>query len=434
MKTQFSILFFALSLQTSLAATWNAQENPALIISRGPLYEKNLLTLDKLIGTAASLDKKDLPWSGHYWPYNLGMLGYRYASSFRGSKQKDFYQEFMINRPASSMVDAGHEAIGKLSPSEKYDLLIGGRKTSWPLTRNVWGQSINVISKIAGMPTGWEGLCHGWALASIVSDRPTKKMLAQSSDGLVIPFYPQDIKALATLYWAENLTTIMAGRRCNQSVPTRDNSGRIEDSHCRDLNPGTWHLMALNQIGLGDLEGKKRSFVADIDYKAEVWNQPVTGFNLRYFNAETNRYSPTFNKDLLVSRSHWAKDPFGASRAGNAQYILGVRMDLTYAVASAPWHQDQDDSTQDKRSSKSFLYHLELDSNLNIVGGEWLWPDHPDFVWTLTDEALAQESEAGAIRWNQGRFPLELEGAAEQGASRGLPLLGIVKQLIKMSR
>lgn len=432
--------FFLLGLlcvsATAGAAAWSESEEPGNIIHRGPLYLRNLLELDTMAGTKAKLSDKEMPWSGHYWPFNLGMLGHRYASSFRGSQWADFYYEFMEARPASSVINQGTEAIARLSPAEKYDLLVGGRKTTWPLTKYAWSASQKVIEEIEGRPTGWEGLCHGWAGASIYTPRAEKKIVVQSSDGLSITFWPQDIKALATLFWSGNFNKIFLGNRCEETIPEKNRQGRIVNAACNDLNAGAWHLVALNELGVGDTTGKKHSFVVDIEYRAEVWNQPAVGYDLRYFNPQTNVYSPTLKKEQIIPVGTWSKDPFVSYHAPGTHYVVGVRMDLSYAVASPPMPQEKDSATDDRKSVKSFVYYLELDADYNIVGGEWMWPDHPDFLWSISDVELQNINSIEYLtqQWQGGRFPSELTAHAETSARYGQPLLMVVNELVKRSK
>ena len=95
------------------------------------------------------------------------------------------------------------------------------------------------------IPTWW-GLCHG--------------------------------KALMTLMYTSTNTKFLSGR--NNS---NDSAGEIEydpfdrpvDQDARDTNPGTFHVVAANFLGI-----KKVSFVEDRTFDYEVWNQPMRGFEV----------------------------------------------------------------------------------------------------------------------------------------------------------
>lgn len=59
------------------------------------------------------------------------------------------------------------EMIANLSPSEKYDLLIG--KDIFPLTKHMWNQGKQNHDR-NGEVENWMDTCHGWATASFVMD------------------------------------------------------------------------------------------------------------------------------------------------------------------------------------------------------------------------------------------------------------------------
>jgi len=45
----------------------------------------------------------------------------------------------------------------------------------------------------------WMGICHGWAPASYMLARPRRTLSLKSPDGVLIRFFPSDVKALASL-------------------------------------------------------------------------------------------------------------------------------------------------------------------------------------------------------------------------------------------
>ena len=47
------------------------------------------------------------------------------------------------------------------------------------------------------------------------------------------------------------------------------------DTECRDTNPGTFHVIISNYLGL-----EKQSFVEDRTFDDEVWNQPMRAYRV----------------------------------------------------------------------------------------------------------------------------------------------------------
>src|SRR5688572_29322977 len=119
------------------------------------------------------------------------------------------------------------------------------------------------------------GYCHGWSPASFMMERPKHVIKVTAADGRTqIPFYPSDIKALATALWANaNPPIRFISGRCESKKPKEDRNGRVTDPDCFDTNPGAWHLAVVNQVGVS-----KRSFVFDSSYDYEVWTQPAYSY------------------------------------------------------------------------------------------------------------------------------------------------------------
>jgi Transglutaminase elicitor/Bacterial pre-peptidase C-terminal domain len=116
---------------------------------------------------------------------------------------------------------------------------------------------------------GWWGICHGWApyaLSEPAAINPVER------NG--VTFYPGDLEGLMSLAYTDVPTKFLS-RRCNKDKPTMDPTGRIEATECRDMNPGSWHVLATNMMGL-----RNKGFVIDATYDLQVWNQPVYGYKV----------------------------------------------------------------------------------------------------------------------------------------------------------
>lgn len=280
------------------------------------------------------------------------------------------------------------------------------------------------------------GICHGWAPASYNLDRPINKVTVMAADGKTpITFYPADIKALASLLWAKAMPQVkFIGGRCSDKNPETDENGRIQSPDCFDINPMTWHLSVVNQIGVA-----KRSFVLDATYDYEVWNQPALGYRYTYFNPQTGEYYESL-QEALIEFKDYTGDRFQKYRdSSKIKYVVGVEMDVTYMVENVPQQFPADAPKYDYKDTVTYRYDLELDKNYQTIGGEWHDSLHPDFLWTPAPKARALSAGDYYIldtpQWNgQNSVSAEWKKAAQISSLRGLPLARIVESLIELSQ
>src|SRR5205823_10277381 len=92
-----------------------------------------------------------------------------------------------------------------------------------------------------------------------------------------ITFKVNDLKALASLAH-DSTTTKFVSLRCDTGRASGmqfDKYGRPVDEACRDSNAGTYHVLLANYLGkMG------KAFAEDRTQDAEVWNQPLRGYNV----------------------------------------------------------------------------------------------------------------------------------------------------------
>lgn len=380
--------------------------------------------------TKASLAES--PWSDDYWAIYKGVLGWRYAdTSFPASTDWNANRLYIQNKPASMILTSGNQnAIDLLSPAEKYDALVGD--TTFSLTQYQWREGRKYY-EANGKVEEWMGICHGWAIAAFMLPRPQNTITVQAPNGITLNFYPADIKALASLLWANAAgATRFIGGRCNEKNPPTDpRTGRMNASQCFDTNPGTWHLAVVNQIGVA-----KRGFVMDVTYDYEVWNQPCFNYDYRYFNPRTNR-STTKLADAMVKVSDFTNDKFKAYRSPKATHIVGVAMTVGYVVETKPTQRETDNAKYDAIQYVEYLYDLELDSTGTILGGEWYQNIHPDFLWTAptTSRAVSSFDRQATGEWDPDQvIPATWRAAAKASAqAQGSPLAVIVEHLIRFA-
>lgn len=121
------------------------------------------------------------------------------------------------------------------------------------------------------IPTWW-GICHGWAPYAFSEPAAIKPVVRNG-----ITFYPGDLEGLMSLVYSENLPTKFLSQRCNKTGEEVgvDNTGRVRDGECRDMNPAALYVVAANMLGL-----RGTGFVEDRTWSDEVWNQPVRSFRV----------------------------------------------------------------------------------------------------------------------------------------------------------
>lgn len=373
------------------------------------------------------------PWSDDYWPIYKGILGSRYADmEFDFLGEWDEAYEYIQSNPAIEIfTTTDFELINLLSPSEKYDYLMGDQTQA--LTKKMWADGKYYFDEYGEVET-WMGICHGWAPASYMLARPTKKITVTAFDNKTkITFYPSDIKALASLLWANVRTaTKFVGGRCSKHNPETDDNGRVIEEDCNDTNPGTWHMSVVNQIGV-----TKASFVMDATYDYEVWNQPIVSYTYKYFNPVTRDATENISEAKILVTEH-TTDKFKDYRSKEAKYIVGVSMQVEYSVETSPVQRDIETQENDATSFAYYMYDLEINDNNEIIGGEWYRNTHPDFLWTppLGTRAItyADYYLLGVPNWDgKSALPDRWKDLAVKSAGRGQPLAKIVESLIELS-
>lgn len=385
----------------------------------------------------------ETPWSDTYWPIYMGVLGARYANQqFSSSGNWKGYYDF-INQKSEKLSELAKKSsplmLESLSPSEKYDLLIGDltdgatKYEAGYLTPHMWEEGRQYWDE-RGEVEAWMGICHGWAAAAYMLPRPSKAVDVSSADGQnTLKFYPSDIKGLSSYLWAKtHVPTRFIGGRCNdKNADTDPESGRVLNEKCFDTNPANWHQIIVNQIGLA-----KKSFIMDATFDYEVWNQPVYSYSYKYFNPQTGKSARSL-RTATVSADKFSKDKFKKFRSPKAAHFVGIEMEVTYVVETSASHNEVDSAVYDATTTVTYMYDLELDQNMEIIGGEWYSNIHPDFLWNPVADGRA--STIGDSRltgtWD-GKSALPKfwrDVAVMTAVHNGLPLASIIESLIEVS-
>ena len=347
------------------------------------------------------------PWGGSFWP----LIGGGVANTYQKKDQTIFVTTLLDNllwqenykdwkkrkeNVYPKIYDLDEKDLAKLAPSEKYDLILGD--TSFDLTHRVWnyvqrwgsGKKWEFLTKI-DLPEGyripdaskfmaiWEGICHGWALGAGYTPRPEKTFFVTLPNGKKMAVYPNDVKALASLMWANSTiqdNVLFEGNRCNKKNPDKDKYGRFIDTEidlsdstllprCADVHPGVFHTTVINVIGI---EG--RPIVLDHNPKLPIANQPVGGYELKYFNPKNGK-DGTLAESMIARTEYGDKDPYKENRNPEATHIVGVAMNVKYIDWELPKKHESNTPADDTIVDYKFNYDLEINAAGKVVGGQW---------------------------------------------------------------
>ncbi len=280
-------------------------------------------------------------WSGDYWALNKGNINYRWNSPLQET----------WDYPSPTLDELNWmtpERMAQLSPAEKFDLYMG--RYDYPLKEEVYSYSNRNAQD-------WEGICNGWAPASMNHNEPTPKTVT-NPQGIPVSFGSSDIKALLSYYYAfihRVQTTHQLGRRCPRG------SGWFNwNRDCQnDLNAGSWHVVLANKVGM-----RNESFMVDIERYKEVWNHPVLSYVSRVEGEDNS--------------------PKESETAPGTAKVIKVRTKVTYVDESETntWEPIRGTANQSV-VTREYSYFLYLDVKNEIIGGEWTSSDRPDFLWTM---------------------------------------------------
>lgn len=324
-----------------LGNKWDSNNDPANFSSK---YEYSFNALPK----SATLPVTKMPWAGSYWPRNKGSINYRWNSAHPSGLD--------IKNPSRSQIfSMSQEQLARMSPAEKFDVARG--LYDFPLSQSVLRGSKKTAKD-------YEGVCDGWTATAIQFTEPAPITIT-NADGIVVPFGSTDVKALMSYDVSINqkageLGSVFVGKYCVSPWGMG-----LGTANCKDINPGAFHVIVANQIGL-----KQESFAVDIDPTKETWNQPVTGyeFEIRGTQKVDNGTGYIVHAKFKYAEDDPESDEERANiytwepTVGTLRYNGGV-MELDYA--------------------------LEVDYSGRITGGEWLGAsqrNHPDMFWMPTNK------------------------------------------------
>lgn len=311
----------------------------------------------------------------------------------KGSHYKRYF--FDINRSIDKnrALSMTQDQLAKLSAAEKYDLYKGNYNLK--LTKEV-------LNYTGPFKQYWEGICNGWSSAAIEFHEPKAKVVT-NKDGLRIPFGSSDLKALLSYYhvsitrnWfakKKGMSVARVGQRCKTTFSKESwfiqggkeyyktvvNGTVVVNpvpQNCIDTNPGAFHIVAANQLGL-----RNKGFVAEAVRDNEIWNQPVYKYDSKVLedtrSVRFNATEGTVRQVRVKTDIHYAND------GGRIFWGTDVAEDEFYA-----WFEATNGTDNYRSAHKTFEYYLDLNYRGEIIGGMWLSYDRPDFLWVKNSKGF----------------------------------------------
>lgn len=284
------------------------------------------------------LNEQNAPWAGNYFPMNAGGIANRWLT---GSQPN----QLLTANQLDTMSTADQQ---KLSPVEKYDILMGFydfRTTNHEL------QERGPLREGAP-PQEWEGFCNGVRCAGVLLPEPLNAIEKVNPHGIVVRFEPADLKALAgaSYFYTQNYAQI--------GSPTREATAENQP------NPAVFD-MAL-RFGLAK---HKKAFIIDSHLGDEIWNETVVG------------YQRTLSENTALTENERARYP-GAIAKMDVRLILETLGEIAIAASNRPTTAGVASGALLEKVNTG--YTLFLDKNNQAIDGQW----HPssgtrgvDFAW-----------------------------------------------------
>ena len=323
------------------------------------------------------------PWSGYYWPSTLGGIALRWIPAHEkkinfdsfgvpaDELSKPFTPASYLNSEAklsaSQWLQKSETELSRLSPAEKWDLL----NSNYDLpTVKAMKDEMQQIS----------GLSFGMGTASLFFHETVTKKVT-NHEGVLLPFYAEDIKALIGYFSNLSYTSEQFNRgivdlgsyeplgvagNCNIRNAAVAGADVLSGAGCKDVNAGAFFVALVHQIN------KKK--------------QPL------FLNL--NGVTPT----AVVSYSHKILQKTDvvsslAPKGTKKEFKIETALETTY-FNRAP---ELDFNRKQPKESLVYTYTLHVDANENIIGGEWLSQKRPDSLW-LQEQKLDSSQLNGTYK------------------------------------
>ncbi len=320
-----------------------------------------------------------VPWPDTYWPmtedgYNQRWLGSstlspveKYDKAFNNWVPESGFETYLTYKPFSYPGQSySAEYYAELGPAASWAHEKGGNYRARVLTdpdgTPKWDEESTEDAVEWGGIEGWWGHCHAWSPAAFMAPEPQHPVTVNG-----VTFEVADVKALTEATF-EGGRSFFLGGRCNTKDVERDEFGRIIEDECRDTNPGAFHVVTLNRMGINKL-----SFVIDATYDFQVWNQPV-----RDYTIDLQKEVSLEEALQLIGRTDVTEYPYN----DKAKRFVHVKMRFRYVVEGSASREPYIPRIDSYTRTHNYEYLLELEDDGTIDGGEWIDDaPHPDFIW-----------------------------------------------------
>lgn len=389
-----------------------------------------------------------VPWSGSYWPMKNGAISVRYnkndkntigqldesgqyISFFNWATSVSRYAQPSEHLSLYSTPDFSKYVDENYSASEKYDLLVGDY--NYTLTNFLKNEGAE-HQMADGDVISWFGLCHGWAVAAVYFPRPSQSVMMTATNGMSVRFLPDDIKGLASLFWGNaDFTSKFVGNRCEYYYP---HPGWFTSANCISINPAAFMIILGNQAGL-----RGKNLVFDPNADPEIWNEPLKSYEFKFYNPISGEF---------FGNSASAKVPLSQLRGANDEYLqyvasyadpktvhaVGVFMRITHGKMLDNTNLKHDDTTEDDDvTTEEFDSIVELDASDNLMGGEWKYKTHPNFLWWYDEAKPVEGVSDKEVPFYAGdyNYLASITDLITTASAKGQPLRAIVDYLTASS-
>lgn len=332
-----------------------------------------------LLNKELNIKSEEKPWSSSFFPAWYGGASGKWQKDSFSLMMKTMFGSGKHNKKKvlSELTDAStgdwraKKYINELSATEKYDLITGDYNfTSTRIEMAMRGHHSGAI--LGKLPKAWDGYCNGASAAGLLHKESFREVQIINHDGHKVTFYPNDIKALLSLAYYNVDGYFRIGDRCNlKESKAKTKDGRIIESSCRDMNPGSLAIALTNRLGIAGT-----SFVVDKNRFNSVSNHPVSAAKVNVLGAPYK-----YSKTMFPNASK------------NTRFLVDVLIEMEIGSTTEKYKAT---NIKDEHSGRGYYKkvgfkgealkykaRLELDSQLNIIGGEWTGKkkEAPDFIW-----------------------------------------------------
>jgi hypothetical protein len=328
--------------------------NPPAMSDNPRIFFKNIAFTTNIRAIPTQGRVARTPWSGDYLAHRYGGPSARYGKM--DTRYKPYPVSInMYHQPADYLSNRSRRDFAEYvnmyySAAEKYDLLVGDYQFSLTRSSKYFGTKFNKGGDFAT----WMGLCHGLAPASYMVPTPNKAVTVLAADGVTrITFLPDDIKALATTWWAN---------------VKYDN--RFTGKRHQAIDAAAFYIIFGNQMGR-----YRRNMAVEPFADAEIWNYGAISYSASYYNVINNQFGSYINSRL----PKMSAGQFGAIASARSAYVVGVRLSVHYANTINMKFTSVGQNMIEKTSTYTFALYLDLQEN--IIGSVWTSKAKPSYVW-----------------------------------------------------